>query len=146
MTADTMKEMFIRTLKRENEFFERYDDSRDDMVSLYVEGDNMEQIEIMISFSRLNNGSLMVHVACYDLPNFSSRLEAGYRLCNALNDDELVKYYIDDDGDLVTTNCLFYNAYGVSCDYSPEETLILATVTATSVDEVYPKAQKARWA
>ena len=137
MTAQLMRELFLETLREKNQLFDELDDSNEIIRLDWREGDNLDEISIYVSFKVLDDGTEMAHVGCYDLPNFSDRFDKGVRICNQLNDDELVKYYIDDEGDAVTTTTLVFGACGVSVRYSPELVLTYANLTALSVDDAY---------
>ena len=138
MTATLMRELFLETLRRDNQLFDALDDSGEIIRLDWREGDNLEEISIYVSFKVLDNGTEMAHIGCYDLPNFSDRFDKGVRICNQLNDDELVKYYIDDEGDAVTTTTLLFSSCGVTAQFSPELVLAYANTTALSVDDAYP--------
>ena len=139
MTKQMMRDLFISTLRRHNQIFDNLDESNENSLRLtWNGGDNLDEIDIFVNFSVLESGALMAHIGCYDLPNFSDCYDRGVRVCNQLNDDELVKYYIDEEGDAVTTTTLLYNSHGVPSEFSPEQVLSYANTTATSVDDVYP--------
>lgn len=146
MTEQTMRYLVVEALKEENSVFDRYDDSKDNTLVLYYEGDNLSEIGIYISFRTMDSGAYLVSMGCYDLPNFSKHYQAGIQACNKLNDDEMMKYYIDSDGDAVTNMALMFNAYGVSNDFSPKQVISFAVMMALSVDDAYPVLERAKWA
>ncbi len=146
MTVETMKNSVISVFNCNSTFFNDYDDSNDTTLVFKASGDNLDDINIYTSFREMDNGAILVSMGCYDLPNFSKQLAVGYATCNQLNDDELVKYYIDDDGDAVAQRTLIFNGYGVSSTFSPEQVLISATMMALSVDDAYAVLERAKWA
>ena len=76
-------------------------------------------------------------VRLYDFPNFSDNYYAGLAACNKLNDDELVKYYIDDEGDAVSSTVLLFNSHNIESGFNPEMVLIAASSMALSADDAY---------
>ena len=138
MTVDMMKRLFVRALQTEDHIFSDYDASDDSTVVVTMNGDNLSTINLYISFNCTDGGSMQVLINNFDLPNFSDNKVAGILTCNKCNDDELVKYYIDDEDDTVVQCVLMYNAYDISSEYSAGQVLIHATTMALSVDEVYP--------
>ena len=138
MTVEMMKKLFVRTLQVEDHIFDTYDDSDPSTVVLNMTGDNLNEISLYVSFTCMNNGSMQVLINNFDLPNFSDNKVAGILTCNKVNDDELVKYYIDDEDDTVVQCVLMYNAFDIASEFSAAQVLIHATSMALSVDEVYP--------
>lgn len=145
MTAENMINMVIQTLKAENKVFNDYDLPRDEMLVLKGEGENINEINIYVSITVVDSGSIVVSINCYDLPNFSNCYEKGLRACNQLNDDELVKYYIDDEYDATANATLIFNGYGISNQFSPQQVLCNATMMALSVDDAYAVLERAKW-
>ena len=133
-------------MKRDNTLFDDYDIPNENTVVLKMDGENLDNIGIYVSFNVMESGAYLVSLGCYDLPNFSKHYAAGIEACNRLNDEELVKYYIDDEKDAVCHTTLLFNAYGVTSAFSPEQVLICATMMASSVDDAYPILEKAKWA
>ena len=146
MTNELLKSIFIETLKAKNTIFDDFNSPNENTVTLKASGENLDEISIYITFSVMESGAYLISIGCYDLPNFSKHYDIGVKTCNQLNDDELVKYYIDEDGDAVSHTTLLFNAYSVTSDFSAEQVLICATMMATSVDDTYPILEKAKWA
>lgn len=146
MNVPMMKSMFLRAMARDCTLFSDYDDSHENIIRVTYNGDNLSEINVYVSFSVMDDGTMMVNVGNYNLPNFSNNLIAGYKACNKANDDEMIKFYIDDEGDAVTQFTLLFNAYGISDDFSAEQALCAAVQTALAVDSVYPLFQSAKWA
>ena len=146
MTVETMRELFIRAVKRDNRVFEGYDATNEKTIKLTMNGENLHEIDIFVSFSCMDDGAMLAHIGCYDLPNFANHFEKGVRACNQLNDDEIVKYNIDDEYDAIASISLLYNAHGIPSEFSPEQVLTYATIMATSVDDAYPVLERAKWA
>ena len=146
MNVPMMKSMFLRAMARDCTLFSDYDDSHESIIRVTYNGDNLSEINVYVSFSLMDDGTMMANVGNYDLPNFSSNLAAGYKACNKANDDEMIKFYIDDDCDAVTQVTLIFNGYGISHDFSAEQVLCAAVQTALAVDSAYPMFQSAKWA
>lgn len=145
MTPTSMKELFIRALKREDTIFENYDEAKENMVVLCMKGDNLDEVNVYVSFSELDSGAMLCHIGCYDLPNFSKHYAIGIKTCNDLNDDTNARFYIDSDGDAVVSMSVFFNAYGIYSEYVPEQVLTYATMIAINADNAYPILEKAKW-
>ena len=109
-------------------------------------GDNLNDINIYVSVSSLESGAVMATISCYDFPNFSNHYAKGVLACNQLNNDELVRYFIDDEGDAGASLSILFNAYGVPSNFYPEQVLITAAMMALSADDAYAVFEKAKWA
>lgn len=146
MTAENLKNIFIETLRRDNDTFDSFESCDENMLVLRKNGENISEISVYLNFSVRSDGACLAFISCYDLPNFSNCIEKGLRACNKLSDEELVAYRIDDDGDAITTTSLWYNAFGLSYPFCPEQVLFYASATANSVDDAYVTLQRAKWA
>jgi hypothetical protein len=121
--------------------FDSFDQYKtDNGVQLSFTGENLKDITIHVMFACTDGGTPFANVSCYDLPSFTGALFAGYKVCNELNCDELVKYYIDEDDDAVSHGVLVFD----EDNYAADLVLQLATMTAFSVDESYPKLLMAK--
>ncbi len=144
MTTEHLKELFIDAFNKENLAFNEIDTSHDSLVVLTAKGDNLEEINVYISFAINSDGSILSNIGCYDFPNFIGCEEAGYRACNQLNNDEWVKYYIDKDGDAVAYAVVLFNGYEINNEFSPEQILSVATIMKLSADYAYPVLKEAK--
>ena len=136
----------VEMMQSTNCIFDTYEFSNDDMIVLrWRGGDNLNEINIYVSVRTMDSGSILVSMSCYDFSNFSNHYAKGLIACNQLNNDELVKYYIDEEGDAASHTTLLFNAYGVSSSFSPEQVLITASMMALSADDAYAVLEKSKW-
>jgi len=145
MTAERMKTLFVNLMEirqaNNKTIFDSYDQyAMEKGVTLNFGGENLNSISISIMFAVTDGGTPFANISCYDLPSFSGKLFAGYKVCNELNCDELVKYYIDEDDDCVAHGVIVFD----DDNYAPSLLLELATMMALSVDESYPKIMMAK--
>lgn len=145
MTVENMKKMFIIEYEEENSVFCGCREFKEETLALEYKGESLESCDIYVSFLSNDDGTSIATVFCYDLPNFSTCFEAGLRACNQLNDQEFVKYYIDDDGDAVASAVLTFEMHGIKNLFSPQQILAIATTMALSVDIAYGVFEKEKW-
>ena len=142
MTAQEMKNAFIEVLKEENKAFSNFDATRPNAVILSCRGENLESFSICVTFVSNPDGASTAIVNCFDLPNLARHVDAGLRAVNKLNDDEMVKYYIDPRGDVIASSATVFNAYGISNGFSAHQVLASATIMALSIDTAYLSLSK----
>ena len=138
-----MRRLFLDTLRRDNELFERYDDTKEGMVTLIADGNNVEGLEVSVIFKKTNE-AMLVYISSYDLPNLAEYWVDGALDCNHLNREELVTYQIDEDGDVCASATVLYTSCGVEAEFSPEQILAYANELALSVDQSYPILQSVK--
>ena len=139
MTEATIRRRFIEAIESKNSLFDSYNDSNENTIVLtWNGGDNADEIEIYVSFKIMDDDAVLASISCYDFPNFTDNYYAGLAACNKLNDDELVKYYIDEDGDAVSNTVLLFNSHNIESDFDPNLVLIAATTMAMSADDAFP--------
>ena len=143
MTTSEAKALYLEVLKGENSVFTSYDDVNEKTLIISYKGRNIEKVDIYITFSTTDNQSFLITLGCFSLPSFAGRMAVGPDLCNQFNRNELTKYYIDDDGDLISYAALSFNSYGVSNGFNPKQITSTAAIMAMSVDYVYPMIQNA---
>ena len=143
MDSVTLRNLFMQTLE---EYDQSYETRGDSSVSIAFDGDNLDKIEVHVAFVTTEDGTMGAVINCFDLFNFKDKLAEGLMACNQANDDELIKYYLDSDYDVVACSAVTFNAVGVECAFIPELVLTEAMLVALSVDETYPTFAKAKWA
>ena len=138
---------FIDTYHTRNSLFDSFDRvSETSLVLRWKNGDNMNDIAVYVGFIvKGANEPILITINNFDLPNFSGAHAAGVEACNQINNDDLVKFYIDEDEDAIAQASLFFNAYKIPCDFSPELVLTVATTVALAVDDAYPILQRAKF-
>ena len=146
MTTARMKELMIQTLEGYDGILTGYEDKGENTLQLTFTADNLESIDIFVSLGVMNDGAMFASLSCYDLVSFENNYAAGLVACNKANDDDMVKYYIDEDKDTVVHAIELFNAYGVAGDFDASKVLIRAIMMALAVDEEYPVFAKAKWA
>ena len=145
MTYTAMKQEFIRTLNRNSDFYRDYEELNEKIVRVVFSGENINEIAVLVNFGVTDSGTQIVNISCYDLFNYDDKYAAGVLACNEANDEGLIKYYIDEDNDVVAQSTLLFNAYGIPSQFSPELVLSQALMVALSVDDEYPIFAKAKW-
>ena len=140
-----MKDLFVNVLDRYDEAYDSYAVMNEKTVKVTFAGDNLNEIDCMVSFSVLNSGTLMVVINNFDLPNFEGNITSGVLACNQAANDGMVSYYVDEDNDAVAEFTLMYNSFGVPSQYSPEQVLGSVISLAMDVDDAYPIFGKAKW-
>lgn len=145
MTIQAMKSEFIRTLLRNDEFYRSYEELNEKIVRIVFGGENINEIAVLVSFGVTDSGTQIVNISCYELFNYEDKYAAGILACNQANDEGMIKYYIDEDKDVVAQSTLLFDAYGLPSRFSPELVLSQALMVALSVDDEYPIFARAKW-
>jgi hypothetical protein len=140
-----MKSEFIRTLLRNDEFYRSYEELNEKIVRIVFSGENINEIAVLVSFGVTDSGTQIVNISCYELFNYEDKYAAGILACNQANDEGMIKYYIDEDKDVVAQSTLLFDAYGLPSHFSPELVLSQALMVALSVDDEYPIFARAKW-
>ena len=146
MTTARMKELMVGVLEKYDGILTGYEDKNEGTLQLTFAADNLESIDVFVCLSVMDDGAMIASLSCYDLVSFENNYAAGLTVCNKANDDDMVKYYIDEDKDTVVHAIELFNAYGVACDFDPAKVLLRAIMIALAVDEAYPVFAKAKWA
>ena len=145
MTATSMTRMFLAALEANDDFYTKYEQAADHMIRVYFSGENLNEIIVYANFSTTSDGTGLVTITNYNLPNFDDKYGAGVLACNEANDEELVKFYLDEDNDVVVQSTLMFNAYGLSTEFSPMYVVQQLMTMALSIDDAYPIFAKAKW-
>lgn len=145
MTDTMMRDLFVDVLNRYDEAYGSYAVMNEKTVKVTFEGDNLSEIDCMVSFSVLSSGTMMVVINNFDLPNFEGNLAAGVLACNEASNEGMVSYYVDEDNDAVAEFTLMYNSFRIPSQFSPEQVLGSVISLAMDVDDAYPIFGKAKW-
>ena len=113
----------------------------EDVINVTYSGENLGTISIFAFFDKDN--APYVQFYCGDILSFKGVDEVkALKVCNELNNDyRWVKFYLDNDGDVVVTLDATLDLVS-----SGEECVELLGRVVSIVDEAYPKIAKARWA
>lgn len=145
MTIQAMKTEFLRALLRNQNCYESHEELSEKIIRVVFSGDNLNEIPVLVSFGVTDSGTQIVNISCYALFNYEDKYAAGILACNQANDEGLIKYYIDEDKDVVAQSTLLFDAYGIPSHFSPELVLSQALMVALSVDDEYPIFARAKW-
>ncbi|MBO5868476.1 MAG: hypothetical protein J6Q54_06185, partial [Oscillospiraceae bacterium] len=113
MTEMMMKNLFIDVLDRYDEAYSHYTDLNESTVRVTFSGENMSEINCMVSFSSLDSGAMLVVINNFDLFNYEDKYAGGILACNHACDNGMVTYYIDDEKDAVAEMTLMFNAFNI---------------------------------
>ena len=145
MNIASMKSAFLRTLNRYDDFYSSYEELNEKIVRIVFSGENLNEIPVLVSFGVTDSGTQIVNISCYALFNYEDKYAAGILACNQANDEGMIKYYLDEDKDVVAQCTLLFDAYGIPSQFSPELVLSQALMVGLSVDDEYPIFAKAKW-
>jgi hypothetical protein len=117
----------------------KYSDIDDFCVSVTYSGDNMKSIKVYVFFDK--DGDDMVQLCCMEIAGFKGNEAEGIIVCNNTNAKyRWVKFYIDDDGDLMCEIDAYLDEHS-----SGSECMRLVRRVVSIVDEVYPTFMRALW-
>lgn len=145
MTASMMKDLFVDVLDKYDDAYDSYAVMNEKTVKVTFAGDNLNQIDIMVSFTVLESGTMMAVLDNFDLLNFEDKYAEGVLACNQASNDGMVAYYIDEENDAVAEFTMMFSAFGIPSQFSPEQVLSNAIMLAMDVDDAYPIFAKAKW-
>ena len=118
----------------------KYTEQKENVLKVVYSGDNLDTISIFVIFD--DDGDPVVQYKCWDIANFKNKIEEAMTVCNELNNEyRWIKFYVDDDGDIIAAMDAFIDVddCGEMCMYYFRRMLGI-------VDDAYPKIAKARWA
>ncbi len=145
MNEFMMKNSFVDVLRRYDDAYDHYTDINDNTVRVTFSGENMNEINVMVSFSQLDSGAMLVVLNNFDLFNYEDKFAAGVLACNHSCDNGMVTYYIDDEKDAVAEMTLMFNAFNIPSSFCPEQVLSSVIMLAMDVDDNYPVFARAKW-
>ena len=146
MTISAAKRAFIQTLIENDFLFASFEERNEHTIKITFRGDNLKEIDILVTILEAGEDSILTSVSCYDLFNFEDKYAAGLVACNKANDDSVVKFYIDEDNDTVVRSTLLFNGYAIDAEFNPGIVLTQALQIKLAVDDEYPNFAKAKFA
>ena len=145
MTASMMKDLFVDVLDKYDDAYSSYAVMNEKTVKVTFAGENLSEIDCMVSFTVLDSGTMMAVINNFDLLNFEDKYAEGVLACNQASNDGMVSYYIDEENDAVAEFTMMFNAFGIPSQFSPEQVLGSVISMAMDVDDAYPIFAKAKF-
>lgn len=146
MTIAEAKQAFIRTLIENDHLYASFEERNEHTINITFHGENLKDINVSVTCIEAGDDAIVASVTCYDLFNFEDKYSAGLIACNKANEDNMmVKFYIDEDNDVVVKTTLLFNGYGVDAEFNPGVVFTLALQVMLSVEDEYPNFAKAKF-
>ena len=130
------KDLFMYYMDSQNI---KYEDKSEFCVKVTYTGSNLKSIPVLVYFDKEGEG--IVQFKCWEILNFKEMPERGYKACNEANAQwRWVKYYLDDDMDVVAS----IDAY-IDAETCGKECLDLVRRVVNITDKAFPAIAKHRW-
>ena len=139
MTIEAMKKAFVQTLNTQGErYVLSYEGAHEKSLVVKIAGNNIPEIEVCVGFDIMLGGAILITVGYYEFTGFAGKREAAIEACNEINSQIKGKCFVDDEDDVVMTTLIPFNAYGIRCEFSPEQVLLATLDMALDADRAHP--------
>lgn len=138
MTIEAMKQAFVQAIEAYGDVFvEGWEDVHEKIIVVKLSGISLQEIEVSVGFDVMPSGAIIITIGYYDFTGFAQHRQAAVEACNTVNRKIRGKCFLDEEGDVVMTTVLPFNAYSIPTAFSAEQVLVATLDMAMDADKAY---------